>query len=190
LLAAWIEDLFAEAPVGAGWRPRRTLAHRGPRRPTLAGFVPICTRYTLADLTPKYPLPHFSKLCAAFHVLLITRSKTKTSSPGWICPTQACTKPRCTAYMLRVRVHVKKTHDARENNSRTGVCTSCARWPRAENRCFARRAHSSRGARRSLFEPARLICALRLPGEVGVPRLPARAPEAALLLDGRVAGTR
>ena len=30
LLAAWIEDLFAEAPVGAGWGPRRTLAHRGP----------------------------------------------------------------------------------------------------------------------------------------------------------------
>ena len=55
LLAAWIEDLFAEAPVGAGWRLRRTLAHRGPRRPTLAGLVPICTRYTLADLTPKYP---------------------------------------------------------------------------------------------------------------------------------------
>ena len=37
------------------WGPRRTLAHRGPRRPTLAGFVPICTRCTLADLTPKYP---------------------------------------------------------------------------------------------------------------------------------------
>ena len=59
LLAAWIEDLFAEAPVGAVWRPRRTLAHRGPRRPTLAGFVPsICGlrpggRSTLADLTPK-----------------------------------------------------------------------------------------------------------------------------------------
>ena len=30
LLAAWIEDLFAEAPVGAGSGPRRTLAHRGP----------------------------------------------------------------------------------------------------------------------------------------------------------------
>ena len=39
LLAAWIEELFAEAPIGAGWRPRRTLAHRGPRRPTLAGLV-------------------------------------------------------------------------------------------------------------------------------------------------------
>ena len=55
MLAAWIEDLFAEAPVGAGWGPRRTLAHRGPRRPTLAGFVPICARHTLVDLTPKYP---------------------------------------------------------------------------------------------------------------------------------------
>ena len=55
LLAAGIEDLFAEAPVGAGWGPRRTLAHRGPRRPTLAGLVPICARHTLADLTPKYP---------------------------------------------------------------------------------------------------------------------------------------
>jgi hypothetical protein len=55
LLAAWIEDLFAEAPVGAAWRLRRTLAHRGPRRPTLAGFVPICSRCTLVDLTPKYP---------------------------------------------------------------------------------------------------------------------------------------
>jgi hypothetical protein len=55
LLAAWIEDLFAEAPVGAGWGPRRTLAHRGPSDRLLAGLVPICTRYTLVDLIPKYP---------------------------------------------------------------------------------------------------------------------------------------
>ena len=33
--------------------PQHALAHRGQRRPTLAGLVPICSRSTLADLTPK-----------------------------------------------------------------------------------------------------------------------------------------
>ena len=73
LLAAWIEDLFAEAPVGAGWGPRRTLAYRGPRRPTLAGLVPICARHTLADLTPKYPTLATSTPGCLYRVLLPTR---------------------------------------------------------------------------------------------------------------------
>jgi len=65
LLAAWIEDLFAEAPVGAGWGPRRTLAHRGPSDRLLAGFGAHLYPLHFSRFDPK--VPHFSV----------------SSTPGW-----------------------------------------------------------------------------------------------------------
>jgi len=57
---------------------RRTLAELTPsdcKRPTLAGFVPLCARHTLVDLTPK--VPHFSR----YYPPVTGRYSTRESRP-------------------------------------------------------------------------------------------------------------
>ena len=55
LLAAWIEDLFAEAPVGAGWGPRRTFSTPGAKATDFSRFGAHLLPEHLSRFVPKIP---------------------------------------------------------------------------------------------------------------------------------------